>query len=139
MIGDSILGPIFGGISSARWGANNQLHLPRTGLLLYLARPNSDGYLTDETSEIPEDEVNWGFYTGEDATIIVAIENALGAGNVLEGVALATEIAAATGVNDSNVLFKLGDATGQTGKLAIYAIDTPADVLAKAKKVLKIL
>ena len=138
MIGNPLLGPLFGGRASARWGANNQLRLPREGLLLYLGRPNSDGYLTDETTEIPEDEVDWGFYTGEDATIVAAVENALGLGNVLEGVALATEIAAANGVNDSNVLFKLGDATGQTGKLAIYAIDTPADVLAKAKKVLKI-
>lgn len=112
--------------------------IPRSGLLLYLARPNSDGYLTDETAEIPEDEADWGFYTGEDATIIASIENALGAGNVLEGVALATEIAAATGINDANVLFKLGDATYQTGKLAIYAIDTPAEILARAKKVLRI-
>lgn len=112
--------------------------IPRSGLLLYLARPNSDGYLTDEASDIPEDEADWGFYTGEDTTIIAAIENALGAGNVLEGVALATEIAAAFGINAGNVLFKLGDAAGQTGKLAIYAIDTPAEILARAKKVLRI-
>lgn len=35
--------------------------LPRQDLLIYLARPNSDAYITAEGSDIPEDQYDWGY------------------------------------------------------------------------------
>lgn len=112
--------------------------IPRTGLLFYASGPNSDEYLIGEDTEIGEDTYIWGFYTGTAPAIVSAIEAALGAGNVLEGVALATEIASAAGVNENNVLFKLTNATMQTGKLAVYSTDTDLSILVKAYRALRI-
>ena len=118
--------------------------LPRTNLLLYLGRPNSDEYLIGEDTEIGEDTYIWGFYAGADETIRAATGWVDGTGNPLyenDGtprVALASEILSWTGVNESNVLFKSVSVEQQTGKLAIYALGTDAEILAKAKKVLGI-
>ena len=118
--------------------------IPTTNLLLYLGRPNSDEYLIGEDTEIGEDTYIWGFYAGADETIRAATGWVNGTGNPLyedngtPRVALASEILSWTGVNESNVLFKSVSVEQQTGKLAIYALGTDAEVLAKAKKVLGI-
>lgn len=36
MIGNSLLGPLFEGSAAARWGANNQLRLPRANLVVHI-------------------------------------------------------------------------------------------------------
>ena len=41
--------------------SNSRPRLPRNGLLLYLARPNSDEYLVGEDIEIGEDTYIWGY------------------------------------------------------------------------------
>ena len=125
-------------------GVGGSRRLPTVGLLLYLGRPNSDEYLIGEDTEIGEDTYIWGFYAGADETIRAATGWVDGTGNPLyedngtPRVALASEILAWTGVNESNVLFKSVSAEQQTGKLAIYALGTDAEILTKAKKVLGI-
>lgn len=112
--------------------------------MLYLARPNSDGYLTGETTEIPEGTFDWGYYTGTDATIRAATSWTAGSANVFYDAAgapivcLASEIVAWAGINTATTLFKLIDGTAQTGRLAIYAAGTDAAIITTAKKVLKI-
>ena len=118
--------------------------LPQTGLLLYLARPNSDEYLVGEDVEIGEDTYIWGFHTGTDADIRAATGWESGTANTFYDaagdpiVALASEILADATINTANVLFKSTSVAQETGKLAIYDPATDADVIAKAKKVLKI-
>lgn len=112
--------------------------LPRDGLLIYLARPNSDAYITAEDSAIPEDQYDWGY------VLPSALFATLGAGLFFQSdgtpiVVLASEILADLGTNGTGyVLFKLADATQQTGKLAIYDPATDSSTLEKAKKVLRI-
>ena len=115
--------------------------LPRNGLLIYLARPNSDEYLVGEDTEIGEDTYIWGYVLPDDADIRAATGWVNGAANVFYTatgvpiVALATEIAAA--ILPVNVVFSLVDATTQTGKLAIYTATTTEVTLAKARSVLR--
>ena len=157
MIGKSLLGPIFGGRSSARWGANNQLRLPRNGLLVYFTRPFSDNLLIPESEVYDETAIDIGFaatplpgattgqvqsavghtsgvasywFDSEDEPIT---RLAVGFGSLSgEGI---SELA---GINTANVLFKLRSAAAQTGVLAVYAADTDAETLTKAKDALKI-
>jgi hypothetical protein len=115
--------------------------LPRNGLLLYLARPNSDEYLVGEDTETGEDTYIWGYVLPDDADIRAATGWASGTANVFYTatgvpiVALATEIAQA--VLPANVVFSLVDATTQTGKLAIYTATTTAATLAKSRSILR--
>lgn len=117
--------------------------LPRTNLLLYLARPNSDEYLIGESTVIGEDTYIWGYHTGADETIRAATGWLPGmttnpfydsAGDPV--VVLASEILAWPNINAENTLFKSVNPDQQTGKLAIYALGTDAAILEKAKKVL---
>jgi hypothetical protein len=117
--------------------------LPRTGLLIYLARPNSDEYLIGEDTEIGEDTYIWGYVLPDDADIRAATGWVSGTANVFYTttgvpiVALATEIAAA--ILPANIVFSLVDATMQAGKLAIYGLDVDSAILTKAMKVLGII
>ena len=117
--------------------------LPRNGLLLYLARPNSDEYLIGEDTEIGEDTYIWGYVLPDDADIRAATGWVNGAANVFYTatgvpiVALATEIAAA--VLPNNALFALTDETQQTGRLAIYGTGVDSAIITKAMKVLGII
>lgn len=110
--------------------------IPHGGLLLYLARPNSDEYLVGENTEIGENTFIWGFYAGTDTTIRAATGWVNGNGNALfadDGtpiVALATEIVAdstMTNVAGGQVFFKVTSGESQTGKLAIYAAPLSAE------------
>ena len=111
--------------------------LPTTDLLIYLARPNSDAYITTENAEIPEDQYDWGYVLP--ATLFIDLGEGLffTAGGV-PIVVLASEILADVGTNASHVLFKSISGAQQTGKLAIYDPAVDAAILIKAKKVLGI-
>ena len=111
--------------------------LPTTGLLIYLARPNSDAYITTENAEIPEDQYDWGYVLP--ATLFTDLGEGLffTAGGV-PIVVLASEILTDVGTNASHVLFKSISGYQQTGKLAIYDPAVDAAILIKAKKVLGI-
>ena len=117
--------------------------LPRNGLLLYLARPNSDEYLVGEDTEIGEDTYIWGYVLPDDADIRAATGWVSGTANVFYTstgtpiVALATEIAAAIDHLPLEVVFSLVSATTQTGRLAIYAPGTSDTILARAYAVLR--
>ena len=111
--------------------------LPTTDLLIYLARPNSDAYITTENAEIPEDQYDWGY------VLPAALFTDLGEGLFFTAggvpiVVLASEIMADVGTNASHVLFKSISGDQQTGKLAIYDPAVDAAILIKAKKVLGI-
>ena len=111
--------------------------LPRQDLLIYLARPNSDAYITAEDAEIPEDQYDWGY------VLPASLFTDLGEGLFFTAggepiVVLASEILADAGTNDSHVLFKSISADQQTGKLAIYDPGVDSAILDKAKKVLGI-
>ena len=112
--------------------------LPTTGLLIYLARPNSDAYITTENAEIPEDQYDWGYVLP--ATLFTDLGEGLffTAGGV-PIVVLASEILADVGTNVSHILFKSISGDQQTGKLAIYDPAVDAAILIKAKKVVGIL
>ena len=115
--------------------SNSRPSLPRTDLLIYLARPNSDAYITAEDSEIPEDQYDWGYILPE------SLFADLGEGLFFTGggtpiVVLASEILADAGTNASHVLFKSISGDQQTGKLAIYDPSVEAATLTKAKKVM---
>ena len=131
--------PIYRGIYRP-FGGGRRKSLPRNGLLIYLARPNSDEYLIGEDTEIGEDTYIWGYVLPDDADIRGATGWVNGTANVfytatgIPIVALATEIAAA--ILPANVVFSLIDATTQTGKLAIYTTTTAEATLAKARSVL---
>lgn len=121
--------------------SNSSKRLPRNGLLLYLARPNSDEYLIGEDTEIGEDTYIWGYVLPDDSDIRSATGWVNGTANVFYTatgvpiVALAKEIAAA--ILPANVVFSLVDATTQTGKLAIYTDTTTEVTLDKARSVLR--
>lgn len=123
--------------------SNSSKRLPRNGLLLYLARPNSDEYLIGEDTEVGEDTYIWGYVLPDDADIRAATGWVSGTANVFYTatgvpiVALATEIAAA--VLPNNALFALTDETQQTGRLAIYGTGVDSAILTKAMKVLGII
>ncbi len=111
--------------------------LPRNGLLLYLARPNSDAYITGEDAGIPESQCDWGY------VLPAALFADLGEGLFFTAggmpiVVLASEILAGAGTNAGHVLFKSISGDLQTGKLAIYDPAVDAAILIKAKKVLGI-
>ena len=120
--------------------------LPRAGLLLYLGRPNleaADVPIGDDT-EIGDDTIiRWMFLLPADADIRAATGWVSGVGNIFydavgDPVAvLASEIAAWSSVNQWNVLFHLVSAETETGRLAIYAVDTPVEILDRAMKVLR--
>ena len=123
--------------------SNSSKRLPRNGLLIYLARPNSDEYLIGEDTEIGEDTYIWGYVLPDDSDIRAATGWVNGTANVFYTatgvpiVALATEIAAA--VLPNNALFALTDETQQTGRLAIYGLDVDSAILTKAMKALGII
>lgn len=123
--------------------SNSSKRLPRNGLLIYLARPNSDEYLIGEDTEIGEDTYIWGYVLPDDSDIRSATGWVNGTANVFYTatgvpiVALATEIAAA--VLPNNALFALTDETQQTGRLAIYGTGVDSTILTKAMKVLGII
>lgn len=123
--------------------------IPRSGLLMYLSRPNSDAYLTGETSEISEGDFDWGYYLGEDATVRSATGWTLNHGWETDGnpfymdsgvsrIATATEIAAWSVINTGLIIFKLVSSERQEGKLVVYAIGTGSSITNKAKQVLRI-
>ena len=103
--------------------------IPRTGLLLYASRPNSDEYLIGEDTEIGEDTYIWGYYPGTSEAIRTATGWTVGNGNALYDdagdprVALASEILADAMTNQAGglVFFRSGSVEQQTGKLAIYS------------------
>ena len=123
--------------------SNSSKRLPRNGLLIYLARPNSDEYLVGEDTEIGEDTYIWGYVLPDDSDIRAATGWVNGTANVFYGstgtpvVALATEIAAS--VLPNNALFAMTDETQQTGRLAIYGTGVDSAILTKAMKVLGII
>lgn len=115
--------------------SNSGKRLPRTGLLLYLARPNSDSYITDEDAEIPEDQYDWGYVLP--ATLFADLGEGLfftAGGEPI--VVLASEILADPKTNAWNILFEMKDETKQTGRLAIYKNDVSSVTLNKARAVL---
>ena len=111
--------------------------LPRANLLIYLARPNSDAYITAEDAEIPEDQYDWGYVLPASlfADLGAGLFFAVGGAPI---VVLASEILADAGTNASHVLFKSISGDQQTGKLAIYDPAVDPAILIKAKKVLGI-
>ena len=123
--------------------SNSSKRLPRNGLLIYLARPNSDEYLVGEDTEVGEDTYIWGYVLPDDSDIRAATGWVNGTANVFYTatgvpiVALATEISAA--VLPNNALFALTDETQQTGRLAIYGTGVDSAILTKAMKVLGII
>lgn len=103
--------------------------LPRTGLLLYLGRPNleaADVPLGDDTEIGADTIIRWMFLLPADADIRAATGWISGTGNIFydavgDPVAvLASEIAAWSSINQWNVLFHLVSADTETGRLAIY-------------------
>ena len=135
-IASAIERPIHHGVYRP-FGGGRRKSLPRTDLLIYLARPNSDAYITGEGAEIPEDQYDWGY------VLPANLFTDLGEGLFFTGggapiVVLASEILADPGTNASHVLFKSISGDRQTGKLAIYEPAADAAVLIKAKKVLGI-
>ena len=118
-------------------GVSGARQLPRSDLLIYLARPNTDEYLVGAATEIGEDTYIWGY------VLPAALFTDLGEGLFFDAggtpiVVLASEILADPDTNDSHILFKSISATEQTGKLAVYDPSTSAEVLAKAKNILGI-
>ena len=120
--------------------SNSSKRLPRNGLLIYLARPNSDEYLIGEDTEIGEDTYIWGYVLPDDSDIRDATGWEPGVANTFydaDGVptaALATDIATSEGINEWNILFLLVDANNQTGRLAIYDPNTALSVINKATR-----
>ena len=136
-IASAIERPVHSGVHRS-FGGGRRERLPRTDLLIYLARPNSDAYITGETDEIPEAQYDWGYVLP--ATLFSDLGEGLffTAGGV-PIVVLASEIMADVGTNASHVLFKSISGDQQTGKLAIYDPAVDPAILIKAKKVLGIL
>ena len=135
-IASAIERPVHSGVHRS-FGGGRRKRLPRTDLLIYLARPNSDGYITSEAAEIPEDQYDWGYVLP--AALFADLGECLfftAGGDPI--VVLASEILADAGTNASHVLFKSISGNQQTGKLAIYAPAVDAAILIKAKKVLGI-
>lgn len=118
-------------------GVSGARQLPRSDLLIYLARPNSDEYLVGEDTEIGEDTYIWGYVLPE------ALFADLGEGLFFtsEGVpivVLASEILADPNTNRDHVIFKSSSVVQQTGRLAIYSPDTPLSTLRRAYSVMGI-
>lgn len=107
--------------------------LPRTGLLLYLGRPNL------EAADVPIGDAM--FLLPADADIRAATGWVSGTVNLFydaDGVPIAvtaSEIAAWPSINQWNVLFH--SVSADSGRLAVYAADTPIAVLNKALKILR--
>lgn len=117
---------------------NDGRTIPKGTLLVYLARPNSDAYITEEWSEVPEDEYDWG-YVLPAIFFPVLGEGLFYAGDGTPKVVLASEILTDPGTNGTGyVLFKSISVDMQTGKLAVYHPSTDSSILNKAKKVLRI-
>lgn len=118
--------------------------IPKTNLLSYFAGPNSDEYLIGEGTEVGEDTHIWGYFLGSNATVRLATGWTIGNANPFYDAAgdpivvLATEIMTWPVINTGNVLFKLTSAERQEGKLAIYELLTPIEVITKAKQALRI-
>lgn len=115
---------------------SNKGGLPRQHLLIYLARPNSDEYLIGEDTEVGEGTYIWGYVLPE--AFAATLGNGLFYSAGVPLVVLASEILAYAGTNTNHVLFKSTSVAQETGRLAVYDPATPASVLAKAKKVLRI-
>ena len=109
--------------------------IPRTDLLLYASRPNSDEYLIGEDTEIGEDTYIWGYYAGASEAVRTATGWTSGNGNALYNadgsprVSLASEILADGMTNQIGglVFFRLVSVERQTGKLAIYSSLSESD------------
>lgn len=132
MISGSVSSCVHAAVASPLGGKGSG-SLPYQALLIFLARENSDAYLTDEAAEIPEGEIDWGY------ALPTSLFSVLGEGLFFTAggepiVKLKTEIAAAPGINTANVLFN-----ATSGKLAVYhPVSVLPATLTKAKKVLKI-
>lgn len=132
---------------------------PRAGLLAYITRPLSDNLLIGEDEEYPEETVDWGFVLVPRPGVAIAdlwsaVGHTSGVASYwfdaddepitrlavgIPGTSTAGEgISELVGINTANILFKLMDATQQTGRLAVYAIGTDAEIIEKAKDYLKI-
>ena len=131
--------------------------LPRTGLLAYITNPLSDNLLIPEDEEYDEDVVDIGFALVPRPGVAIAdlweaVGHTSGVASYWFGAddepitrlavgfgSLAGEgISESAGINTANILFKLTDAATQRGRLAVYAADTDAAILAEAKAKLKI-
>lgn len=133
-IASAIERPVHRGVCRP-FGGGRRKTLPRNGLLIYLARPNSDAYITAEDAEIPEDQYDWGY------VLPAALFADLGEGLFFTAggepiVVLASEILADPKTNAWNILFEMKDETKQTGRLAIYKNDVSSITLNKARAVL---
>lgn len=119
----------FTGRAVPQFGYIHGAGIPRQGLLLYAAVPNSDEYLTGEDTEIGESTYIWGYYAGTSEAVRAATGWTVGNGNALYDdagdplVALASEILADAMTNQAGglVFFRSGSVERQTGKLAIYS------------------
>ena len=122
-------------VASPLSAINHASTIPRTGLLIYASRPNSDGYLIGEDTEVGEDTYIWGYYSGTSEAVRTATGWTVGNGNALYDdaglprVALASEILADAMTNQvgGRVFFRSGSVEQQTGKLAIYSSLSEAD------------
>ena len=109
--------------------------IPRTDLLLYASRPNSDESLIGEETDVGEDTYIWGYYAGTSEAVRAATGWTNGNGNALYDdagdprVALASEILADAMTNQVGgmVFFRSVSVEQQTGKLAIYSSLSEAD------------
>ena len=125
----SFFSPPFTSRAAPQFGYINGAGIPRQGLLLYAAAPNSDEYLIGEDTEIGEDTYIWGYYPGTSEAVRTATGWTVGNGNALYDdagdprVALASEILADAMTNQAGglVFFRSGSVEQQTGKLAIYS------------------
>lgn len=118
-----------------RFGFKNKNALPRAGLLIYLARPNSDEYLIGQDTIVGQDTYIWGYVLP--ALLFTQLgEGLFFAADGEPKVVLASEILADPNTNIDHVLFRSTSISEQTGKLAIYDPATPLDVLAQAYRVL---
>jgi hypothetical protein len=103
--------------------------IPRTGLLFYASRPNSDEYLIGEDTEVGEDTYIWGYYAGTSEAVRAATGWTTGNGNALYDDAGSPRVALSSGIladamtNQIGglVFFQAGSVEQQTGKLAIYS------------------
>ena len=130
---------------------------PRAGLLSYLARPFSDNLIIPEDEIYDESTINIGFEANPrpgvtSAQVWAAVGHTSGVASywfdaddqpitrlaVGFGSLSGQGISELAGINTANVLFKLKNATLQSGVLAIYALGTDQDILDRAKAILRI-
>ena len=154
-------GPLFQERFSSRFSgrahAGGGRGIPRTGLLAYITNPLSDNLLIPEDEVYDEATVDIGFILvprpGVDvADLWAAVGHTSGVASywfdaddepitrlaVGFGSLVGEGISELADINTANVLFKLTNATLQTGRLAVYDPDVDVAVLIEAKTLLKI-